>query len=204
LLIVEYCQPIAELVHEYLFSKLIVMRKNFLLLMTFLSLNLYAQQDNAPVVGVSDKRIEIYGLKNARVVVDYQSTIENTDILVSDGRIERIGQGLVFPKGTIIYDLKGKTVYPSFIDIKHYEMAPANLSFLSKAGIVFAVTSSGLEHRSDFLTNLRKAIKYGLPENEALKALTYTPASMIGASDMIGAIKEKMIANFLIYLREYF
>jgi imidazolonepropionase-like amidohydrolase len=408
--------------------------------MAFLSLNLYAQQDNAPVVGVSDKRIEIYGLKNARVVVDYQSTIENTDILISDGRIEKIGQGLVFPKGAIIYDLKGKTVYPSFIDIyagnygiktqtgapdsnpfsalmniqqpgrqmgsvataepriadywndginasynvseefipdsktagefrqagfgsvvtfkadglargtsalvttgegkannliiknkasanysfsrgrsadiypiaqfgiiallrqlnydeqwykqlppgyfhddgleayiassslpqifevtdkieimradklgkefninyiikgagdeyqsvndikrcgsrlivplkypeapdvkdpydaasvsytalKHYEMAPANLSFLSKAGIVFAVTSSGLERRTDFLTNLRKAIKYGLPENEALKALTYTPASMIGASDMIGAIKEKMIANFLI------
>ena len=416
------------------------MRKNLLLLMAFLSLNLYSQQDNAPVVGVSDKRIEIFGLKNARVVVDYQSTIENTDILISDGRIERIGQGLVFPKGAIIYDLKGKTVYPSFIDVyagnygiktptgtpdsnplsvlmniqqqarqmgsvttaepriadywndginasynvseefipdsktagefrqagfgsvvtfkadglargtsalvttgegkannliiknkasanysfsrgrssdiypiaqfgiiallrqlnydaqwykqlppgyfhddgleayiagsslpqifevtdkieimradklgkefnlkyiikgagdeyqsvndikkcgswlivpikfpeapdvkdpydaasvsyttlKHYEMAPANLSFLSKAGIVFAVTSSGLERRTDFLTNLRKAIKYGLSENEALKALTFTPAFMIGASDLIGAIREKMIANFLV------
>ncbi len=407
--------------------------------MTFLSLNLYSQIDNAPVTGVSDKRIEIYGLKNARVVVDYQSTIENTDILISDGRIEKIGQGLVFPKGAVIYDLKGKTVYPSFIDIyagnygikaqsgtaesnplsalinlqqgrqmgsaataepriadywndgintsyniseefipdsktagefrqagfgsvvtfkadglargtsalvttgdgkannliiknkasanysftrgrsadiypisqfgiiallrqlnydaqwykqlppgyfhddgleayisgsslpqvfevtnkieimradklgkefninyiikgagdeyqslndikkcgsrlivplkfpetpdikdpydaqsvsyttlKHYEMAPANLSFLSKAGIVYAITSAGMERRSDFLTNLRKAIKYGLPENEALKALTNTPASMIGASDLIGSIKEKMIANLLI------
>ena len=66
--------------------------------MTFLSLNLYAQIDNAPVTGVSDKRIEIYGLKNARVVVDYQSTIENTDILISDGRIEKIGQGLDISK----------------------------------------------------------------------------------------------------------
>ena len=423
-----------------LYSKLIVMRRNLVLFMAFLTLNLYSQIDNTPVTGVSDKRIEIYGLKNARVVVDYQSTIENTDILISDGRIEKIGQGLLFPKGAVIYDLKGKTVYPSFIDIyagnygiktqtgtadsnpfsslmnlqqqgrqmgsaataepriadywndginasynvsedfipdsktagefrqagfgsvvtfkadgldrgtsalvttgdgkannliiknkasanysfirgrsadiypiaqfgiiallrqinydaqwykqlpngyfhddgieayiassslpqifevtnkieimraeklgkefninyiikgagdeyqslndikkcgarlivplkfpetpdikdpyeaesvsyttlKHYEMAPANLSFLSKAGIVFAVTSAGMERRSDFLTNLRKAVKYGLPENEALKALTSTPASMIGASDLIGAVKEKMIANFLI------
>jgi hypothetical protein len=86
------------------------MRKNLFILMAFLSLNLYSQHDNAPVAGVSDRRIETYGLKNARIVVDYQTTVENADILISDGRIEKIGQGLVFPAGTIIYDLKGKTV----------------------------------------------------------------------------------------------
>ena len=415
------------------------MRKILLLLLLILPYQLSAQQDNAPVVGVSDKRIEIYGLKNARVVVDYQTTIEKTDILISDGRIEAIGPGLAFPKGTIIYDLTGKTVYPSFIDVyagnygirtqtgaaesnpyaalilqqqtgrqsapstpelriadywndginasykvsqefipdartageyrqvgfgavvtfkadglargtsalvtagdgkannlmiknrtsanysftrgrsqdiyplaqfgiiallrqlyydvqwykqlppgyfhddgieafinnaslpqifevgdkiqimradkigkefninyiikgagdeyqaindvkkagnkliipvnypeapdvkdpydaaavsyttlKHYEMAPANLSYVSKAGIPFAITSSDLRRRSDFLTNLRKAVKYGLPEMEALKALTYTPALMIGASDLVGAVKKNMIANLLI------
>ena len=41
-----------------------------------------AQQDDTPVAGVSDKRVEVYGLKNARVVVDYQTTLENTDILI--------------------------------------------------------------------------------------------------------------------------
>ena len=81
-----------------------------------LSIPIHAQQDDAPVVGVSDKRVEIYGLKNARVVIDYQTTIENTDILISNGRIEAIGSNLTFPAGTIIYDLTGKTVYPSFVD----------------------------------------------------------------------------------------
>jgi hypothetical protein len=93
------------------------MRKTIYLLLLLLPLNLFAQQDNAPVVGVSDKRAEVYGLKNARVVVDYQTTLENTDILISNGRIEAIGTNLTFPKGAIIYDLTGKTVYPSFVDV---------------------------------------------------------------------------------------
>ena len=63
------------------------MRKTLFLLLLFLPLNLFSQQDDTPVVGVSDKRVEAYGLKNARVVVDYQTTLENTDILISNGRI---------------------------------------------------------------------------------------------------------------------
>jgi len=415
------------------------MQRILTLILFFFSLQIAAQQDNAPVVGVSDKRVEIYGLRNARVFVDYQTTLENTDILVSDGRIEAVGQRLVFPAGTIVYDLSGKTVYPSFIDVyagnysiktqtgtsgagtslaifmqqqtgrsgmqtttepriadywndginasynvsqefipdaktageyrqmgfgavvafkadglargtsalvttadgkannlllknkasanfsftrgrsadmypmaqfgviallrqlyydaqwyrqlppgyfhddgleafisnsslpqvfevtnkieimradkigkefnvnyilkgsgdeyqalddikkagnrliipvsfpeapdvkdpydaasvsyttlKHYELAPYNLSYVSKAGLTFAITSSDLKKRTDFLTNLRKAVKNGLPENEALKALTYTPALMIGATDLVGAVRKNMIASFLV------
>jgi imidazolonepropionase-like amidohydrolase len=404
------------------------------------SLNLAAQVDNFPVVGVSDKRAEVYGLKNARVVVDYQTILENTDILVSNGRIDAIGTKLSFPKGTIIFDLTGKTVYPSFVDVyagnygikvqaaapdanpyaafmnppqggrggstlstpeariadywndginaaydistefipdakvageyrqigfgsvvafknegiakgtsalvstgdgkansvllknktsanfslsrsrsadlypasqfgliallrqvnydaqwykqlpagyfhdngieaytanlalpqifevtnkleiiradkigkefginyiikgggdeyqtlndikkagnkliipvnypevpdvkdpydaanvtftalKHYELAPFNLARVSGAGLTFAITASDLKTRTSFLTNLRKAVRYGLSETEALKALTFTPASMVGASDLVGAVKKNMIANLLI------
>ena len=415
------------------------MRKTIFLLLLILPLNLFAQEDNAPVVGVSDKSVEVYGLKNCRVVVDYQTTLENTDILIANGRIEAIGTNMTFQKGTIIYDLTGKTVYPSFVDayagnygikvqtpaadanpfaafmnppqtgrsaqatapeariadywndginarfdissefipdvkvagefrqigfgavvafkaygiargtsalvstgdgkannvilknkasanysisrsrsadpypasqfgiiallrqvnydaqwykqlpvgyfhdegieaytanlvlpqifevtnkleilradkigkefginyiiktggdeyqtindikkagnkliipinfpeapdvkdpydaasvtyptLKHYELAPYNLSKVSAAGLTFAITSSDLRARTSFLANLRKAVKYGLPETEALKALTYTPASMIGATGLVGSVKKNMIANLLI------
>jgi imidazolonepropionase-like amidohydrolase len=415
------------------------MRKIFYWLLFLIPLGLSGQQDNAPVTGVSDRRAEIYGFKNARVVVDYQTTLDNADILVSEGRIQAVGQNLTFPRGTVIIDLTGKIVYPSLVDIyagnygiktpsqpadanpyaafmvqqqmgrqgqvqtpepriadywndginasydisgefipdartageyrqagfgavvafktdgiargtsalvttgegkannvliknkasanysltrsrsadlypssqfgiiallrqvnydaqwykqlppgyfhdegleaytsnlslpqvfevsnkleimradkigkefgisyiikgggdeyqaideikkagnklivpvnfpeapdvkdpydaatvpyatlKHWELAPSNLSKLSAAGLTFAITSSDLRQRSSFLTNLRKAVKYGLPEAEALKALTTTPASMIGASDLVGAIKKNMIANLLI------
>lgn len=415
------------------------MQKTLCLFLLLISFQLRAQQDVAPVVGVSDKRVEIYGLKNARVVVDYQTTLENTDILISNGRIEAVGTSLSFPKGTVVFDLTGKTVYPSFIDVyagnygvkvqttaadanpyaafmaqptgragnqvatpeariadywndginasfdissefipdtktgaeyrqagfgavvtfkadgiargtsalvstgdgkannvilknktsanysisrsrssdlypaaqfgiiallrqvnydaqwykqlpagyfhddgleaytsnlglpqifevtnklealradkigkefginyiikgsgdeyqtlndikkagnkliipvnfpeapdvkdpydaasvtyttlKHYELAPSNLSRVSAAGLTYAITSSDLKVRTAFLTNLRKAIKYGLPEAEALKALTTTPANMIGASDLVGAVKKNMVANLLV------
>lgn len=414
------------------------MKKFFFLIFLFIPFVSSAQQDNAPVAGVSDKRTGIYLLKNARVVADYQTVLENTDILVSKGRIDAIGRNLSYPAGTIVIDLTGKTVYPSFVDayagnygiktqpqaqeqnpyaaiisqmmtgrsstqnpepriadywndgihasfdvstgfipdpkiaeeyrkagfgavvtfkndgiargtsalvttgegkannvilknkttanytlrrsrskdiypasqfgiiallrqlnydalwykqlpagyfhddgleaysanlklpqvfevenkleimradkigkefginyiikgagdeyqaldevkkagntlivpvnfpeapdvkdpydaatvpyktLKHYEMAPSNLSRLSSAGITFAITSSDLKERSSFLANLRKAVKYGLPEADALKALTATPAGIAGASDLVGALKKNMIANLLI------
>jgi imidazolonepropionase-like amidohydrolase len=415
------------------------MRKTFILLLLFITTQIRAQQDNAPVTGISDKRIDVYGLRNARVVADYQTVLENMDILISDGRIEAVGKNIAFPKGTIIYDLTGKTVYPAFVDVyagnygiktqqssestnpyaaliaqmqggrtsappvpepriadywndgirasydissefipdpkvasefrqagfgavvafrtegiargtsalvttgdgksnklilknktsanysisrgrsadiypasqfgiiallrqvnydarwykqlpagyfyddgleayssnlslpqifevtnkieilradklgrefgikyiikgggdeyqtlndirkagnkliipvsfpdapdvkdpydaasvsysalKHYELAPLNLAKVSEAGLTFAITSSDLKQRSSFLVNLRKSVKQGLSESEALKALTHTPAGMIGASDMLGAVKKNMIANLLI------
>ncbi len=418
------------------------MQKSLFFLLVFLtSLKLTAQVDNAPVVGVSDKRTEIYGFKNARVVVDYQTTLENADILISDGRITDVGRDLTFPKGTIVIDLTGKTVYPSFVDayagnygirtqqtstsgqsplpgmmnipqaalafmtastqeprpadywndginasydvsgefvpdtriageyrqagfgavvsfretgiargtsalvstgegkannvilknktsanysmarsrsadpypsaqfgiysllrqlnydaqwykslpqgylhddgieaynanlslpqifevtdklqvmrldrigsefgikyiikgsgdeyqalsdiiktgsslivpvnypeapdvkdpyealtvpyttLKHYELAPSNLARLSTSGLTFAITSSDLRRRADFLANIRKAVRYGLPGSEALKALTFTPAAMVGAENLVGAVRKNMVANLLI------
>ncbi len=416
------------------------MRRILVLLFLLVTFRAAAQQDNAPVVGISDRRVDAYGLRNATVVVDYATTLEKTDILISKGRIEAIGTGLTFPEGTIVYDLTGKTVYPSFIDayagnygikasaqaadanpyaafmnppatgrqgtqpsapeariadywndginssfdmstefipdtktageyrqagfgavvafktdgiargtsalvttgdgktnnliirnratanysisrgrsndpypmaqfgviallrqvnydaqwykqlpagylhddgleaytsnlalpqvfevtnkleilradkigkefgidyiikgggdeyqtlndikkagnkliipvnypeapdvkdpydalsvsyadLKHYELAPYNLSRVSGAGITFSITSSDLKQRSSFLTNLRKAVKLGLSESEALKALTYTPSVMVGASDLVGALKKNMIANILV------
>jgi imidazolonepropionase-like amidohydrolase len=86
----------------------------------------------------------------------------------------------------------------SYTALKHYELAPSNLSRVSAAGLTFAITSSDLRARTSFLTNLRKAVKYGLPEAEALKALTTTPATMIGASDLVGSVKKNMVANLLV------
>jgi len=93
------------------------MRKELVFFLFLLSQVIYAQQDYSPVTGVSDKRPEIYGFKNARVVVDYQTTMDNTDLLVSEGRILSVGKNISFPKGTIVFDLTGKSVYPSFVDV---------------------------------------------------------------------------------------
>ena len=83
-------------------------------------------------------------------------------------------------------------------DMKHWELAPTNLGRLSNAGIEFAVTLHGLKKKGDLLKNLRKAIEHGLSEENALKALTHTPAKMLGVSDRVGSLKKGHVANFII------
>ncbi len=80
----------------------------------------------------------------------------------------------------------------------NWEMSPLNPGALEKAGVNFALTMDGLKDKSSFLTNLRKAIKYGLSTTGALKALTYTPSSMMGMQDKIGSLKKGMLANFIV------
>ncbi|MEL6922439.1 MAG: amidohydrolase family protein [Bacteroidota bacterium] len=82
--------------------------------------------------------------------------------------------------------------------MKHWELAPANAAHLAKAGINFAFTTDGLKNKKDFMKNLRKAIAYGLSETDALRALTHTPASMVGATEEIGQLKKGSYANFII------
>jgi imidazolonepropionase-like amidohydrolase len=104
---------------------------------------------------------------------------------------------LKFPEG---YDLSDpyEIINISLEELKHWEMAPANAFLLNQAGVPFAFTSSGLKDASEFCELLRKVVSYGLPVQEALKACTYTPATLMGVSDKVGALKKDMIANFII------
>jgi len=83
-------------------------------------------------------------------------------------------------------------------EMKHWEMAPSNCAMLVGKGIPFAITSSGLNERSLFLKNLRKAVKRGLTESDALKALTATPAKLIGSDAELGMLAPGTWANFFI------
>lgn len=83
-------------------------------------------------------------------------------------------------------------------DLKHWETAPANPGILEKNQINFAITSSDLKDKRDFWSNLQKAVEYGLSEKQALKALTQTPAEILGVQNKIGSLKPGMLANFLI------
>lgn len=92
----------------------------------------------------------------------------------------------------------------SINDLKHWELAPSNPGAVSKAGIPFALTSHGLKQKSDLLANIRKAILHGLDKKEALKALTFTPARLLGMEQEIGSLKPGAHANFLISSKEIF
>lgn len=92
----------------------------------------------------------------------------------------------------------------SLADLKHWEMAPSNAATYEKNNISFCFTTADLKDKKVFLSNVRKAIKYGLSEKMALKALTTNPASFINAQTKIGALKKDMYANFFISSKNIF
>ncbi|GHG68872.1 periplasmic amidohydrolase [Alishewanella longhuensis] len=83
-------------------------------------------------------------------------------------------------------------------DLRHWERAPANPAVLAQAGIPFALTSHGLEKKSDFLPNLRKAIQHGLKPEQALAALTTVPASLLGLDSTLGKVAAGYQADLVI------
>ncbi|WP_186434996.1 amidohydrolase family protein [Gillisia sp. Hel_I_86] len=82
-------------------------------------------------------------------------------------------------------------------DLKHWELAPSNPARLEEQGVEFAITSNGQKKIEDFLTNLKKAVNYGLSPKQALYSLTVLPAKLLYQEDHIGTLENGKLANFL-------
>lgn len=115
--------------------------------------------------------------------------------------IKSAGNALIvplnFPDG---YDFSDpyEAVNVSLHQMKYWELAPTNPGVLASKDISFAFTLTDLKNKSDFWKNLRKAIDNGLTEEQAVKALTFTPAALLKLDDKIGSLKNNMLANFII------
>jgi imidazolonepropionase-like amidohydrolase len=82
--------------------------------------------------------------------------------------------------------------------LMHWDIAPENPARVDSAGISFAFTTERLESKADFLKSLRKAVARGLAPKSALKALTTTPAALLGLDDQLGIIQSGHLASFVI------
>lgn len=84
----------------------------------------------------------------------------------------------------------------SLENLRHWNLAPENPARLAKANITLAISSFGSE--KDFLKNLRTAVNRGLSEQDALAALTTTPARMLGIDNRYGTLAKGKAASFFI------
>ncbi len=73
-------------------------------------------QETFPVNGPANKNHTCYAFTNATLVIDYQTTLTQATLLIKDGVILEAGPNVKIPKGAVVYDQKGRTIYPSFID----------------------------------------------------------------------------------------
>jgi N-acetylglucosamine-6-phosphate deacetylase len=86
----------------------------------------------------------------------------------------------------------------SLADLMHWDLAPENPGRLDAAGVKIALTSHGLRDQATFLAAVRRAVERGLNAESALKALTTTPASLLGMSERLGRVAPGMSANLVV------
>ena len=70
-----------------------------------------------PVNGPTDPRHTTYVFTHARVFVDYKTVIDSATMVVRDGKIVDVGREVQIPQGAVVYDVPGRNIYPSLIDI---------------------------------------------------------------------------------------
>jgi imidazolonepropionase-like amidohydrolase len=111
--------------------------------------------------------------------------------------------GIDFPAAMDVEDANDAR-FLALSEMKHWELAPTNPAAFEKAGINFSISAAEMRDGKQFLTNLRKAVQYGLSETKALEALTKTPAQQIGVYDQVGSLEAGKLANFLITTESIF
>ena len=71
----------------------------FLLLLTLISsFHLYSQE-GFPTNGVEDVRDNHYAFINAKIHLDYKTTIENGILIIKNGLIDGVGSNIKIPDG---------------------------------------------------------------------------------------------------------
>lgn len=74
-------------------------------------------QETFPRNDVADPKYTHYAFIHATIVKDAATIVNNGTLIVKDGKIVAIGQGLKVPESAIEINAQGKYIYPSFIDI---------------------------------------------------------------------------------------
>jgi imidazolonepropionase-like amidohydrolase len=74
----------------------------------------------------------------------------------------------------------------------------ANPAALARAGVPFALASYGLDNPAVLRERMRATIEAGLSADDALRALTITPARLLGIEALAGTLDAGKIANLVV------
>lgn len=86
----------------------------------------------------------------------------------------------------------------SLDQLQHWELAPTNPGRLAAAGVPVALTTAELRRPEDFWARVRTAVKAGLTPEQALAALTTTPAELFGVAATHGTLARGKAANLVV------
>jgi imidazolonepropionase-like amidohydrolase len=105
---------------------------------------------------------------------------------------------LSFP-GTPHVERSDKSLSMSLEQLQHWELAPSNAAFLAKAGVPLCFTGHFNSGSGNGVWNaIRKSVKRGLSEEDALAAITTNPAKLYNIDGRLGTIEKGKIANLVV------
>jgi imidazolonepropionase-like amidohydrolase len=78
------------------------------------------------------------------------------------------------------------------------DKAPLAAAALAHRGVKFAFYSDGLTNPRDLMRAVKKAVDAGLSADDAIRALTLSPAEIYGVAGRIGSIEKGKIANLVV------
>ena len=78
------------------------------------------------------------------------------------------------------------------------DMTPKNPGLMAKAGVKVAIQTDEMSAVKYLTINAALATREGLPEEEALKAVTIYPAEIIGVEDRVGSLEEGKDADIVV------
>jgi hypothetical protein len=87
---------------------------------------------------------------------------------------------------------------PNYRELVMRDRAPAVPAMFAKAGVKFAFYSDGVNTAPELKKAIKKALDAGLKQEDAIRALTLSPAEIYGASDRLGSIEKGKIANLVV------
>ena len=82
--------------------------------------------------------------------------------------------------------------------LRFRDKAPSAGAALASAGVKFAFYSDGLTNPRDLMRAVKKAVDAGLSADDAIRALTLSPAEIYGVAGRIGSIEKGKIANLVV------
>lgn len=139
----------------------------FSLCLLWCSATLFAQDYFPENEGVKANNNNYVAFTNAKIYVTPTEVIDNGTLLIHEGKVVSSGTTVTIPKNTVQVDLKGKSIYPSFIDV------------YSKFGVEQPKRKPGGGRSSQFEAE-RDGFYWNdhvMPENSAISKFTYDDKS---------------------------
>ena len=138
--------------------------------------------------------------KNANIHVDPENYLSGGMLAVRDGKITAVGKNIKVPSNAVVIDLKGKTIYPSFIDLyTNFGIEPPKAENGSRGNPQYDANREGY-YWNDHIrpeTSALEHFKYNATEAEKLRKLgfgvvnTHMPDGILRGTGMLVALNSE-------------